>query len=91
MQLILVMKNQSLLRKGCCGYLAYVLGNDNDAKLDDILIVQDYPDVFPKDLPRLLVEQAVEFTIELVSGTTPISKAPYHMTHLELKELKPQL
>ena len=39
MQLILVMKNQSLLRKGWCGYLAYVLGNDNDAKLDDILIV----------------------------------------------------
>ena len=39
MQLILVMKNQSLLRKGYYGYLAYVLGNDNDAKLDDILIV----------------------------------------------------
>ena len=38
-QLILVMKAQSFLRKGCHGYLAYVMGNDNDAKLDDILIV----------------------------------------------------
>ena len=33
----------------------------------------------------------VEFTIELVSGTTPISKAPYQMALLELKELKTQL
>ena len=27
-------------------YLAYVMSNDNDAKLDDSLIIQDYPDVF---------------------------------------------
>ena len=37
------MKAQSLLKKGCQGYLAYVMGNDNDAKLNDIPIVQDYP------------------------------------------------
>ena len=33
----------------------------------------------------------VEFVIELVSGTTPISIAPYHMALAKLKELKEQL
>ena len=47
-QLILVMKAQSLLKKGHQGYLAYVVGNDKDVKLDDIPIVRDYSDVFPE-------------------------------------------
>ena len=33
----------------------------------------------------------VEFGIELVPGTTPISIAPYRMAPTELKELKVQL
>ena len=33
----------------------------------------------------------MEFTIELVPGTAPISKAPYRMAPVELKELKEQL
>ncbi|RVW73048.1 putative mitochondrial protein [Vitis vinifera] len=36
-------------------------------------------------------EREVEFTIDLAPGTTPISKAPYRMAPLELKELKIQL
>ena len=86
-QLISVMKAQSLLRKWCHGYLAYAMDNDNEAKLDETPIVQDY-DVFPEDLPRLPPKREVEFIIELVPGTTPISKAPYHMVLLKLKELK---
>ena len=48
-QLISDMKAQSLLKKGHQGYLAYVVGNDKDVKLDDIPIVRDYPDVFPEE------------------------------------------
>ena len=90
-QLILVMKAQSLHKKGYQGYLTYVVGNDKDLKLDDIPIVRDYPDVFPKELPGLPPKREVEFTIKLVPGITPISKAPYRMAPLELKELKSQL
>jgi hypothetical protein len=36
-------------------------------------------------------KRAIEFKIELQSGTTPIAKAPYKMPHVELKELKIQL
>ena len=67
------------------------MGNDKDEKLDDIPNVRDYPDVFPKELPRLPPKKEVEFTIELVPRTTLISKAPYRMASLELKELKAQL
>ena len=85
------MKAQSLHKKGYQGYLTYVVGNDKDLKLDDIPIVRDYPDVFPKELPGLPPKREVEFTIKLVPGITPISKAPYRKAHLELKELKAQL
>ena len=51
----------------------------------------NYPDVFPKDLHGLPPEMEVEFTIDLAPGTAPISKAPYRMAPLELKEFKIQL
>ncbi|RVW95177.1 Transposon Ty3-G Gag-Pol polyprotein [Vitis vinifera] len=43
------------------------------------------------DLPGLSPEREVEFTIDLAPGTAPISKAPYRMAPMELKELKIQL
>ncbi|KAI5334703.1 hypothetical protein L3X38_024836 [Prunus dulcis] len=44
--------------------------------------------VFPDDLPGLPPHREIEFTIELVPGTSPISQAPYRMAPAELKELK---
>ena len=85
------MKAQSLLKKGCDEYLAYIVRDDKDVKLEDIPIVRDFPDVFHEELPRLPPKREVEFTIKLVSGTTPISKALYRMALLELKEPKTQL
>ena len=67
------------------------MNEENDLKLEDIPIVRDYPDVFPEDLPGLPLEREVEFTIDVTLGTASISKAPYRMAPLELKELKIQL
>jgi hypothetical protein len=47
--------------------------------------------MFPNDLPGMPPERAIEFKIELQPGTAPISKAPYKMSPVELKELKIQL
>jgi hypothetical protein len=47
--------------------------------------------MFPNDLPGVPPKRVIEFKIELQPGTAPISKAPYKMSHVELKELKIQL
>ena len=47
--------------------------------------------MFPNELPGELVDWEIEFTIETVPGTKPISKTPYRMAIAEMKELKEQL
>jgi hypothetical protein len=40
--------------------------------LNEIRVVQEYPDVFPEDLPGMLPDRDIEFIIELLPGT-PLS------------------
>ena len=54
-------------------------------------MVRDFPDVFPEELPGMPPDREVEFVIELVPGTAPISKRPYRMPREELAELELQL
>jgi hypothetical protein len=46
-------------------------------EIKDILVVCEFPDVFPEDLPRLPLERDVEFVIELKPGTVAISRRSY--------------
>ena len=54
-------------------------------------IVQDFQEIFPDELLGLPSRRGVEFSIELLPSTQPISKAPYRMAPNKLKELKAQL
>jgi hypothetical protein len=58
---------------------------------DNIHVVRDFPDVFPEELPGMPQEREVEFVIDLLPGTAPISKRPYRLSVEELQELKKQL
>jgi hypothetical protein len=58
--------------------------------LEDIPVVRDFPDVFPEELPGIPPDRDVEFVIELIPRTVPISRRPYKMAPLELAELKKQ-
>ena len=60
-------------------------------EIHDVPVVCDFPDVFPEELPGMPPDRSVEFVIELVPGTAPISKRPYRMPPEELAELKKQL
>ncbi|CAN6465527.1 unnamed protein product [Victoria cruziana] len=71
--------------------ISWVAEGTIELQLDQIPVVQDYIDIFPKDLPGLPPEREVEFIIELIPGVQPISKAPYHMAPAELAELKKQI
>jgi hypothetical protein len=54
----------------------------------EVPMVNEFPDVFPEELPGMPPDRDIEFVIELKPGTTPIYKTPYRMTTLELAELK---
>jgi hypothetical protein len=56
--------------------------------MDDIKVVNEYPYVFPDDLPGMLPDQDDEFSIELLPSTAPISKRLYRMDVKDLAELK---
>ena len=60
-------------------------------KPSDVRVVCKFPDVFPEELPGLPPDREIEFEIEFLPRTVPISKAPYRITLAELKELKQQL
>jgi hypothetical protein len=64
------------------------LHHKDELKLEDIHVIQEFLDVFPDDLPGKSPERAIKFKIELQPGMTPIAKAPYKMSPVEMKELK---
>jgi hypothetical protein len=73
-------------RKG--GYHQMTIDNKEADPLEVIKVVSEFPDVFPKDLPVIPPERKVEFSIELIPGTAPISKRAYEVSGPELVELK---
>jgi hypothetical protein len=59
--------------------------------LEDIRVVQEYPNVFPEEMPGMPPDCDTEFLIELLPRTSPISKRSYRMLVNELVELKKQI
>jgi predicted aspartyl protease len=68
-----------------------VLNQLDAASTMDIRTVSEFLDVFPEELPGMLLDREIEFVIELVPGTAPIFKRPYRMAANQLAELKEQL
>nr|GEW66523.1 putative reverse transcriptase domain-containing protein [Tanacetum cinerariifolium] len=63
----------------------------NESKLEDIPVVHEFPDVFPKDLSDLPPSREVEFRIDLSHGAMPVVKSPYRLAPTEMQELANQL
>jgi hypothetical protein len=84
---------RKLIVGGDQAFLAFIITPTKQAKknLEDIPVVCEYPDVFLSDYSGLPPQREVEFGIECVPDTNPISKEPYRMASPELKELKEQL
>jgi hypothetical protein len=59
--------------------------------LEEVKVVQEYPDAFLKELLGMPLDRDIEFLIKLLSGTPPIPKSPYRMLVNELVELKKQI
>jgi hypothetical protein len=68
-----------------------LLNKVQGTSLNEIRVAQEYPEVFPENLPGMPPDRDIEFVIELLPGTPPISKRPDRMPVNELVELKKQI
>ncbi|KAA3465758.1 DNA/RNA polymerases superfamily protein [Gossypium australe] len=81
-----------MVRKGCEAVLLFVQALEaKDLSVGDVRTIKEFPDVFPEELPGLPPDREVEFGIDLLLGTAPVSIAPYRMALKELVELKVQI
>lgn len=74
-------KVQHFMSKGCEGFLASISVNLEMPRptLDGVEVVRSFPEVFPNDITGLPPVREVEFGIEIILRTTPMSKAPYRL------------
>ncbi|GJR00878.1 putative reverse transcriptase domain-containing protein [Tanacetum coccineum] len=89
-------KNQKYIQKGCQVYLVQVTSKKTEDKskekrLEDMLIIQEFPEVFPEDLLGLPPARQVEFQIDLVPSIAPVARAPYRLAPAKIQELSTQL
>nr|GEX30133.1 hypothetical protein [Tanacetum cinerariifolium] len=63
----------------------------SDKKQGEIVMVRDFPEVFPNDLSGLPPIREIKFRIKLIPRAVPVAKYPYCLAPFELKELSRQL
>jgi len=87
-----LVSSQGVMRELHDGVQCYMIFRQMEVERGEatsmISVVQDFGDVFPEEVPGLPPSREVEFSIDLVLGTSPISMAPYRMAPAELVELK---
>ena len=90
--IISIMQARHFLRTRCEAFLALVLDSKmGQVTLEDIPVIKEFLNVFPKELLGLPLEKEVDLSIEVLPRTTNFSRAPYRLAPTELKELKTQL
>ncbi|GJW42979.1 putative reverse transcriptase domain-containing protein, partial [Tanacetum coccineum] len=63
----------------------------DEKRLEDIPVVREFPEVFPKYIPGLPPVRQVKFQIDLIPGATHVARAPYRLAPSEMHELSNQL
>nr|GEW35190.1 putative reverse transcriptase domain-containing protein [Tanacetum cinerariifolium] len=78
--------------RGCHLFLAHVTKKKSKEKrLEDVPVIRDFLEVFPKDFPGLPPSRQVEFRIDLVPRDAPVACAPYRLALSKMRELLVQL
>jgi hypothetical protein len=86
---ISAMQLKKCYRKGCQLFAARVeeVFQDVVSNLEDHRVLKEFEDVF-QEVPGLPPKRDIDFSINLMPGAAPSSKAPYRMSTPELKELQ---
>ncbi|XP_075076877.1 uncharacterized protein LOC142163486 [Nicotiana tabacum] len=91
-KIVSFMKTQQLLKKGCLGLLTIVTDTRKETvSIENLPVVREFSDVFLEDLPGLPPVREIDFSIDLLPNSQPISIPPYRMALADLRELKQQL
>nr|GEU47091.1 putative reverse transcriptase domain-containing protein [Tanacetum cinerariifolium] len=90
------LKAQEYMAKGCQIFLAQISAKKEEDRsegkqLKDVPVVQDFLEVFPKDLSGLPPARPVKFQIDLIPEIAPVARVPYRLAPSEMKELSEQL
>ncbi|XP_070023124.1 uncharacterized protein [Nicotiana sylvestris] len=86
------LKAAKMIKKGCIYHLVRVTDTIAEVlSLESVPVVNEFSNVFPDALPGIPLDREIDFRIDVMPGTQPISIPPYRMAPTELKKLKEQL
>ncbi|GJY71454.1 putative reverse transcriptase domain-containing protein [Tanacetum coccineum] len=92
LKVVSCMKVRKYVDRGSYLFVAQVIEKElAERRLENMLVICEFPDVFLEDFPGLPPSRQVEFKIELVPGAAPVARAPYRLAPSEMKELARQL
>ncbi|XP_070009973.1 uncharacterized protein [Nicotiana sylvestris] len=81
------LRARKFIAKGCIYHLVHVRDIDKEpATLQSVPIVNEFPTVFPEELPGISPEREIDFAIDFLPDTQPISIPPYRMARAELRD-----
>lgn len=76
----------------CLYYLVRVKDSNSEClSFHSVLMINEFSKVFLHDLPSVSLDRKIEFGIDFVLDTRPLSIPPYRITPVELKALKEKL
>ncbi|XP_070004699.1 uncharacterized protein [Nicotiana sylvestris] len=86
------LKASKMIMKGCIYHLVWVADTTSEVSApESVLVVNKFLEVFPDELPGIPPDREIDFRIDVLPDTQPISIPPYRMAPAELRELKEQL
>ncbi|XP_070041128.1 uncharacterized protein [Nicotiana tomentosiformis] len=86
------LKATKMINKGCIYHLVWVMDTTAEAPtFESVPVMNEFLKVFLDELPGILPDREIDFGIDVMPDTHPISIPPYRMAPIELKELKEQL
>jgi hypothetical protein len=90
---ISAMQLKKCIRKGCQVYAIQVttlLEKEDKPNLEDFVVLREFRDMSVDEIPELSPRREIDFSIDILPRSPPISKEPYQMSIPELTELKIQ-
>ncbi|XP_073030709.1 uncharacterized protein [Primulina eburnea] len=84
---------RKLIKRGWQAFLASIVSVTDlvRQRLEDVDVVREFSSVYPDDVSGIPPDREADFSIELMPGTVPISKACYRLAPAEMKEPKDQI